>query len=137
MSTSHFVPRPMTRAFKGNCNGDDGAVPKTRATGGNFDCDHEVVPVPQTADSYRDNGAVPNSTAPMTRTAEDILRELSPTKREHPYNLAWVNFMDFMKMKAPNANISIIHPKEKNYVQYFDYLRNTQGFKASSLCSHL
>ena len=63
------------------------------------------------------------------RTADQILDALPPTKSAAEYVRAWNYFTQF---RAPRENTDK-EPGEAIYVKYFDYLRNTKKYEASSM----
>ena len=63
------------------------------------------------------------------KTADQILDELPPTKSAAEYIRAWNYFMEFRAARETTDN----EPGEAIYVKYFDYLRNTKQYQASSL----
>ena len=60
----------------------------------------------------------------VKRPMEDILGELLPAKSGKAYSSAWKAFVEFLGHNN--------EPSEMDYIQYFDFLKATKDYKASS-----
>lgn len=62
------------------------------------------------------------------RSVEDILESVNPIKSKKSYDKAWEEFQIFSNKEGK--------PGEDEFIQYFDYLKNTKRFASSSIWSH-
>ncbi len=60
----------------------------------------------------------------MARNPNEIIAEIGPQKSKERYDKSWSDFLAFCNTPTPG---------ESEYLQYFDYLKNAKGYKASSI----
>ena len=63
------------------------------------------------------------------KSADQILEALPPTKSAAAYVQAWNYFTQYRALREDTVK----EPGEAIYVKYFDYLRNTKKYEASSM----
>ena len=64
----------------------------------------------------------------MKRSVDDILNEMTPLKSTEKYNKAWQQFVDYVELNDRK-------PNEDDFMQFFDYLKNTKKMASSTIWS--
>lgn len=62
----------------------------------------------------------------MKRSSSEIIEEINSIESKKRYEDHWKNFIEY-------AEIGNNEPDEDNFIQYFDYLRNTKNYAASTM----
>jgi len=64
----------------------------------------------------------------MKRNASDIIQQIKPVKSAQKYDSAWKDFKQFTKLEDQC-------PSEDNFIEYFDYLKNSKKLASSTMWS--